>query len=851
MDYLRLAIGLLLPWVGGFFWLRALESRFNSAGNTHLARQIGYGYFVGLAALYCLLQASSHLIGRVPFWPMIAILVLLAGAGAAISNRYGEAYNDNSPPVNFSPTWKLIFVGLALLTTIHLALGAAEVLSLPTYPWDAWLTWTHRAKVWLYTGYLAPFATTAEWLSGSEHYSVAAAGYPEFASVIPFWAVTSLGHWSETLVNTPVTLCGLALALAMYGSCREYALGPLTSSLGTYLLISIPIIGTHLSLAGYADIWMVGFAGLGMLALIQGLIAQHRFKTIVGLVFLVSSTQVKNEGVVWLYIGLMLVIAAAVKPRYLARSLLAVAGIAALAWISGITAIDLPGLGVLGIREGHLYLPFIAPHKIHHYALLEPYKTALFQQGSWHLMAFVLSLTGLVVTFKSNERQRWILTGFVLVFALSQWLIFGFTEQGMWAESYTAINRLPMQMLPAVIFIAVVGLHLLKGAGKRPGLDRRWSALVPLGALILVTGFTLLALKPDEFTPTSPKVLVSGANMSAVMGQSTFRDGAQQVTAYQDGIAIISAGGGNVAAEHYQHLDIELFTDGHKAPSFFWRTAASPADLQILDIDEDNSILDLSGSPEWRGTIIELGVAFYEPGTESAGVKSFTLSQATLTSNALSLLDTWWATLPWTQQSVNWVQTGQVNQRWHPVALVSAWLAIAVLLALLFATFKATRSTAFATIPASIVLGWMLLDIQWLNTRVDRLEDSLETARQPGSQHFADGGDKHMAELAQAVKSLDMDTKSRIAIISQEGPGAFETERMNYHLMPLSAHPVTAGQLAGAAHPPAGILLLSKTRAPDPQWLEIQTEKLSRKFGLYKTDAIDSPYGTLLLSAND
>jgi uncharacterized membrane protein YwaF len=34
--------------------------------------------------------------------------------------------------------------------------------------------------------------------------------------------------------------------------------------------------------------------------------------------------------------------------------------------------------------------------------------------------------------------------------------IFGFTDQGIWADTYTAINRLPLHFVPALIFTALI-----------------------------------------------------------------------------------------------------------------------------------------------------------------------------------------------------------------------------------------------------------------------------------------------------------------------------------------------------------------------------------------------------------
>jgi len=49
--------------------------------------------------------------------------------------------------------------------------------------------------------------------------------------------------------------------------------------------------------------------------------------------------------------------------------------------------------------------------------------------------------------------------GFVLILMTTQLFIFGFTNQGLWADTYTAINRLPLHFIPAVLFALIVIAH--------------------------------------------------------------------------------------------------------------------------------------------------------------------------------------------------------------------------------------------------------------------------------------------------------------------------------------------------------------------------------------------------------
>ena len=83
--------------------------------------------------------------------------------------------------------------------------------------------------------------------------------------------------------------------------------------------------------------------------------------------------------------------------------------------------------------------------------------------GSWNLL-WVLVAASLVLGFRSPNlvsgyRARRSALSFILIFLATQLFIFGFTDQGLWADTYTAINRLPLHFLPALLFAVVVIGH--------------------------------------------------------------------------------------------------------------------------------------------------------------------------------------------------------------------------------------------------------------------------------------------------------------------------------------------------------------------------------------------------------
>jgi len=466
--------GLLLPWLCGTLWLIAVESRFNPRQPPHLLRQAGYGLFLGYALLFFAILLSNSFTGSVSWKALMLFLgVLTGGGGLLVWFTTRQASPLAAAVVEPKNIIIRILTGLLLiLLAIHLILLAIDIFVQPLYPWDAWLAWVYRAKAWYLAGGISSVVGTAEWVSSTSvgTYTIDAWMYPLFPSVIPYWAALSLGSWSETLTNLPVLLAGLAIGMALYGQCREYGLAIPTSLLCCYLLYSIPLFGTHIALAGYADIWMAGFTGLGFVAVIRALAlrtttphAKYGFQMTLGLVMLTIAICVKHEGAVWFLAALCLVMLISCRARVPILIIVALTVAALLGNAIGISHISIPFIGPLGIIDGRLIIPFIGSFALEVHNIWQVYWANFLTMGSWNLL-WVLILASLVLSLKSSTNPSSKLTEriglvFFCIFLATQFFIFGLTDQGIWADTYTAINRLPLHFVPALLFAAFMILH--------------------------------------------------------------------------------------------------------------------------------------------------------------------------------------------------------------------------------------------------------------------------------------------------------------------------------------------------------------------------------------------------------
>lgn len=469
MGLLTLYSGLLLPWLGGTFWLVFADARFNKYSNVNRFRQVGYGFFLGYAVLFLVIMGNNELTGVVS-WPRLMVFLSvfsISGAFAAWATPKPIGVTPTISKATNSVLTKILLAFALALMAIHLAFIAVEIFMQPLYPWDAWLVWVYRAKAWFLTDGITDLASTAEWATATSAnvYAIDAWTYPLFPSVIPYWAALGLGRWSETLINLPVLFAGLAMGMALYGQCREHGLGVSASLITCYLLFSIPLLGTHLALAGYADIWMAGFTGLGFVALIRGSIdaAKPSLQVVIGLFMIIFSIWVKNEGAVWFLAALAMLILVNCRPRVLLLMMMAAAILTMLLYALGITYVEIPLVGKLGVINGHLAIPVIGNFKIELHDVRYVYWNNFINMGTWNL--FWVAVAGsLLLGFRSPRSSpaqlgKRTVVSFILIFLATQIFIFGFTNQGMWADTYTAINRLPLHFVPALLFAVVVVVH--------------------------------------------------------------------------------------------------------------------------------------------------------------------------------------------------------------------------------------------------------------------------------------------------------------------------------------------------------------------------------------------------------
>ncbi|MCP5420032.1 MAG: hypothetical protein H6970_03115 [Gammaproteobacteria bacterium] len=450
---ITLALAVLLPGLLGGVVLRG-------AGVSSRLLWLGYGYVLGMLSITVLIRWADGL--GVPLrFPLLAglvgVLVILGAwwGKSRVSGRFAVTILAGQP------LWRKVLFGL-LLAWVALRFYdlAFEIVERPLYPWDAWTTWAVRAPVWFAFKSLIPFVDASRWLNADPTHTVYtqdAWRYPPAIGLMQLWMALAYGRWDEAVNNLPWLFCAMTLGLAFYGQARLWTGRPLLSLVFTYLLLSMPLLDTHVALAGYADLWMATTYSLAAIALLQWLRAQETGQGLLALVMGLACCLIKVEGVVWMMTLLPTALFALTARRYR----IGLAGAVIVLFVvwrqMGGFAIRLPGLGLLQVRPDLIQAPYLGIFNIAYQPVWEPFIQNLFVLGSWNLFWYLLIALQLVALPKMFRDLRLLAYSGVVASGLTLlFVLFCLTEAREWATKYTSINRLFLHITPLLMFYALI-----------------------------------------------------------------------------------------------------------------------------------------------------------------------------------------------------------------------------------------------------------------------------------------------------------------------------------------------------------------------------------------------------------
>ena len=702
------------------------------------------------------------------------------------------------------PHWAIfsLFTLFAAISA-HLILGAVEILHRPVFPWDGWLNWIYRAKAWYLSGEVTAFDPAIRWAQGAtpEHpYAVAGHHYPRLLPLLTLSMASLLGSWNESLVNLPTLALSLALCAGMVVLGRRHGLSLVAAALVAYFVVSTPLIGAHMSLAGMADIWMAGSAGVGYAVLCSGLMLRRQATVIIGLLLIVAGVLIKAEGAVWLLGALLLCIIALRPSVALLAGLIATVVLTVLAAF-GVTSLELPLLGTLGVSGGRLYLPPIGNFAIQRFDLGDDYVANFLTGASWNLLWYLVGAAVLVAIARARKsREAAIFLAFCVVSTSSQVVIFFFTEQGAWAEDWTAINRLPLHFVPALAFGSVCVLWPFRTRGETPrhgetDREQQASRMVPVATLAclaiaagtVAVGGLIASVKEDSAATTfAPRTL------RPITGNWVpFADG-WTLQSYEANTALISTGPIRVVAEKTPIVRLVATGDNRREVTLFWRSRSTGELYRSALSGVGDLYADLRTHSAWRGGISEMGLVFYDDG-ESVRLTSLSLHPDSLVTKLRRFFsDRLWVDY-WTLRSVNWLHAGNPNAAWPALALPLLVIALTMLLF----CWRASPARLHGALAGAVIGAWLLFDTAWLYQRVANATQTSRdyTLASSGPTQFRDdpliwrATRRALCDVVDDWRHPSDRPAERLIIAGDSDTNQdYSLLRSKYHALPVAAH---------------------------------------------------------------
>ncbi|HTP47707.1 MAG TPA: hypothetical protein VMQ50_12395 [Casimicrobiaceae bacterium] len=450
MSYVALASGWALVWLLGVALLLALDwPRGGPDGNPgRAALRLGFGFIVGALLLTLWMRVSSAL-GLRFSWVALGLPLALAAAGllALAARRGALSYAATTAAIarlwhpGLSRWQRLAWLLLLAWLVLRLALLGAEVAWQPLYPWDAWVQWATKARVWYELGRIVPFEQADVWLAGSTGaYFDAAPRVPATVPLLQVWSCVALGRWDDSAMNWPWLLTLLAMTLAIYGVLRDQGLGQLAALTSAYLVASIPLVGVHVALAGYADLLLAAAYLLAALTLYRWTRARDRRDAWLAVALAACCPLIKALGVGWA-LTLLAGVAVAVMPS---RGVKLVA-----------IALTVVGLGLLGTGQ----LGFTGSGQQFALAFQSSWSSLAQNEllfANWHL--FWYAAIALVV-FGGRLLVRAPLAPLSMIAAAGVGLlivVFAYPGLVALAGDYTTVNRATLQLAPLLICLGAL-----------------------------------------------------------------------------------------------------------------------------------------------------------------------------------------------------------------------------------------------------------------------------------------------------------------------------------------------------------------------------------------------------------
>ncbi len=476
-------LSLLVPTIVGVSIMRLWVYTDGRPGSWFAA--IGLGYVLGLTLNALVLGLQGAIFGTLMPWGLLAVGALLAvwlvrqfdlpveTSGSSMSffaHQIRHRFRENR--------WAVVITCFCVIAlAVRFVSLAVEQFSLGIYGWDAWSTWAFRARVWAETERLLPFVNPNLWLSDRSLEAVAlpASQSPQLVSLVMAWPALVTGVWVEWVVTLPWIGLWVALGLGFFGHARLWGLSVPAAALGTWMLLSMPLVGSQVAVAGYADLWLATLLGFAFMAFL--LWARDREPKQAGLVMILAALAIstKSEGLVWV----LLFLPAVLMVWYSWRGGLVVVSFAVLViaglYLSGGIEAELPLLGTVSLSPERIETVRTGSFELLSQAgVFESLLVHFFVFDTWHLLLpiFFVAVVMVIGSLSRDDNgllaERWQQAAFiwVLLAGAAFYVLFFWTQAAEWVRLGTSGNRIMLHFAPAFLFWLMTVWHSLSRASR-------------------------------------------------------------------------------------------------------------------------------------------------------------------------------------------------------------------------------------------------------------------------------------------------------------------------------------------------------------------------------------------------
>ena len=429
-------------------------------GHAAWCAALGGGWLLGMLLLGWLLLALQGLITpqgsvlQLGPWLLVAGVLLAAMAW----RRTGTTPTVQTRQSVHRLWWLLATLLLALLAWRGW-LQFDEARLRPLFPWDAWLVWSIKPKTWFLLDQWVPFVEFSQWLGSVavNTYTDAVPAYPELIGRLQVWFASGAGCWCDPAFTVLWPALWLAMLVGGYGMLRCLGVGFGPTVLAIYALGSLPLLDSHVALAGYSDLWLAVMFGFALLCWLHWQRSRRVGALVIALVFGLSLPALKVEGAVWMLLWLAIVLLGLLPRRWRRGGWLAglaLIGLLGLGLLFGGLGVPVPGLGWVQVDANQLKVTDLSTLTLGWHSVTGAVLQSLFTVPNWHLLFY---LAPLLIAWRWRVLRHQTGLGLFALCLLGGvaflFVLFFLTGAGAWASDYSSINRLVMQMVPALVFL--------------------------------------------------------------------------------------------------------------------------------------------------------------------------------------------------------------------------------------------------------------------------------------------------------------------------------------------------------------------------------------------------------------